>query len=146
MRTFHPLFRRLVLATSAPLLACGVSASVVFLGVPLSSRLLGQWRVVQVFGNDLTRSFPPFTVRFEKDGRLVGRSGCGTFTGNWTTGPDRVHFRGMVPSGGNCGELSVVERKVIEAMAVARETRVEKNGVVLMHEGKPVALLVPQQT
>jgi len=109
---------------------------VVFLGVPLSSRLLGQWRVVQVFGNDPTRSFPPFTIRFDQNGKLVGRSDCGTFTGNWSTGPNQVRFQGMVPSEGDCGEMSAVEQRLIKVMAVARETRVEKNGV---------ALLVPQQ-
>lgn len=140
------MYKRATTTLFALVLTYVVLGSVVFMGVPLSSRLLGQWRVVQVFGSDVSRGLPPLTIRFDKDGKLVGRSNCGTFTGKWSTGPNQVRFQGMVPSGGDCGEMSAVEQRVIKAMAVARETRVEKNGVVLMHAGKPVALLVPQQT
>ncbi len=140
------MFKRLATTSATLTLTYVVLGSIVFMGVPLSSRLLGQWRVVEVFGSDLSQALSPLTIRFDKDGRLVGRSNCGTFTGSWTTGPNQVRFQGMVPSRCACGEMGVVEQRVIRAMAVARETRVERNGVVLMHAGKPVALLVPQQT
>lgn len=140
------MLKRAALTISTLVLGYAVLGSVVFLGVPLSSRLLGQWRVVQVFGSDLGRAMPPLTIRFDKDGKLVGRSKCGTFTGSWSTGPNQIRLQGMVPSGCECGEMRAVEQRVINAMAVARETRIEKNGVVLLHAGKPVAMLVPQKT
>lgn len=140
------MITRLTTTLLSAVCACSLFGSVVFLGIPLSSRLLGQWRVVQVFGDKLDPGGSPLTIRFDKDGKLVGRSKCGTFTGRWSTGPDQVRFQGMVPSGCSGGDPGAVEERLIRAMAVAREARVEKHGVVLMHQGKAVALLVPQQT
>lgn len=140
------MFKRLATTIPTLVLTYAVLGSVVFPGISLSSKLLGRWRVVKVFGNDLSRTFPPLTIELDKNGRLVGKSTCGTFTGRWSTGRNEVRFQGMVPSNCNCGDMRLVEQKVIEAMGAARETRIEKNGVVLMQGGKAVALLVPQRT
>lgn len=140
------MITRITATLASLLIVCTAFGSVVFLGVPLSSRLLGQWRVVQVFGDNLDPGASPLTIRFDKDGKLVGHSKCGTFTGRWTTGPDQVRFQGMVPSGCDRSDMGTVESRLFQAMAVAREARVEKNGVLLMHQGRPVAMLVPQQT
>ncbi len=137
---------RITTTLACVLLGCTVFGSVVFLGVPLSSRLLGQWRVVQVFGDKLDPGASPLTIRFDKDGKLVGHSRCGTFTGRWTTGPDQVRFQSMVPSGCDRNDPGALESRLFQAMSIAREARVEKSGVLLMHQGKPVAMLVPQQT
>lgn len=144
--TLQPMFKRIATTIATLVLTYAVFGSVVFPGISLSSRLLGRWRVVQVFGSDLSRTFPPLTIELDKSGKLIGKSKCGTFTGRWSTGKNEVRFQGLVPSACNCGDMRLVEQKVIEAMGAARETRIDKNGVVLMHGGKPVALLVPQQT
>lgn len=140
------MIKRATTTFTVLVLSYAVLGSVVFLGVPLSSRLLGQWRVVQVFGAEVNQSEHQLTIRFDKDGRVVGRSKCGAFTDQWTTGPDRLHIQGLKPSGCALTEQNAMERRLMEAMGQARETRVEKNGVMLMHQGRPVALLVPQQT
>lgn len=140
------MFKRSAATLSTLVLTYAVMGSVVFPGLSLSSKLLGRWRVVKVFGSDLSRALPPLTIELDKSGRLVGRSTCGTFTGRWSTGKNEVRFQGIVPSTCNCGEMRVVEQRVIEAMDAARETRIDKNGVVLMQDGKAVAFLVPQRT
>jgi len=43
-------------------LTCGLVASVVFAGVSLNSRLMGKWRVVELFGADISKTSPPFTL------------------------------------------------------------------------------------
>lgn len=140
------MFKRLATTSATLTLTYVVLGSIVFMGVPLSSRLLGQWRVVEVFGSDLSQALSPLTIRFDKDGRLVGRSSCGTFRGRWSTGPDRVHFVGLAHAEGRCGEQGAEERQVMEAMAGTREARMEQNGMVLMHQGRPVARLIPHRT
>ncbi len=140
------MIKRFSLTFPTLVLTYALMGSVVFTGVSLSRKLLGNWRVVSVFGNDISRVFPPLTIELDKNGRIIGRSRCGIFTGRWSTGNNEVRFLGLVPSGCNCGELRSVEQKVIEAMAMARETHVGKDGVVLMDHGRPVALLVPQRT
>ncbi|MEZ4790564.1 MAG: META domain-containing protein [Flavobacteriales bacterium] len=128
-------------------MAYAVWGSVVFLGVPLSSRLLGQWRVVEVFGQDLTRNGQQaLIIRFDKDGRLEGRSACGTFTGSWTTAPDQVRFQALRPSHCDQAGSRTVEQRVLHAMSVTRETRVVNGRVMLMHEGRPLVMLEPQRT
>jgi len=119
-------------------------SSVVFLGVPLSNRLLGQWRVVQVYGKDLSQVQAPCLIRFDGDGRYVGRTNSGVFTGQWTTGRDQVRFQnlgpvpvGQVPPGW--------ERQVRMAMNGLREARLERDALVLLHQGMPVARLVQQR-
>jgi heat shock protein HslJ len=138
--------RRIATIALPLVLTYSVMGSVVYTGMSLGNRLLGRWRVMKVFGNDISRGFPPLTIELARDGRLTGSSRCGTFTGNWSTGRNEVRFQGLVPSGCNCGELRSVEQKLLEAMGAARETRIEKNGVVLMDQGRPVAFLVPQRT
>lgn len=140
------MFKRIATTIATLVLTYAVLGSVVFPGLSLSSRLLGRWRVVKVFGSDLSGNLPPLTIELDKNGRLVGRSSCGTFTGRWSTGKNQVRFQGLVPSSSNCGEMRVVEQRVIEAMGAARETRIDKNGMVLMQGGRAVALLVPQRT
>jgi heat shock protein HslJ len=140
------MFKRIATTIPTLVLTYAVLGSVVFSGISLSSKLLGRWRVVKVFGSDLSRTFPPLTIELDKSGRLVGKSTCGTFTGRWSTGKNVVRFQGIVPSTCNCGDMRVVEKKVIEAMGAARETRIDKNGVVLMQDGRAVAFLVPQRT
>ncbi|MCB0766177.1 MAG: META domain-containing protein [Flavobacteriales bacterium] len=127
-------------------MAYAVWGSVVFLGVPLSSRLLGQWRVVEVFGQDLSRTDQALTIRFDKDGHLEGRSACGTFTGVWTTAPDQVRFRALRPSHCDQAGSRTIEQRVLHAMTVTRETRVQNGRVMLMHEGRPLVMLAPQRT
>ena len=139
------MFKRIATTIATLVLTYAVLGSVVYPGLSLSSRLLGRWRVVQVFGSDLSRSLP-LVIELDKRGNVIGRSKCGTFTGRWSTGRDQVRFQGLVPSACNCGEMRMVEQKVIAAMGAARETRIEKNGVVLMQDGKDVVLLVPQIT
>jgi len=139
------MFKRIATTIATLVLTYAVLGSVVYPGLSLSSRLLGRWRVVQVFGSDLSRSLP-LVIELDKSGNVIGRSKCGTFTGRWSTGRDQVRFQGLVPSACNCGEMRMVEQKVIAAMGAARETRIEKNGVVLMQDGKAVVLLVPQIT
>ena len=139
------MFKRIATTIATLVLTYAVLGSVVYPGLSLSSRLLGRWRVVQVFGSDLSRSLP-LVIELDKSGNVIGRSKCGTFTGRWSTGRDQVRFQGLVPSACNCGEMRMVEQKVIAAMGAARETRIEKNGVVLMQDGKDVVLLVPQIT
>lgn len=140
------MMKRLTITMCTLAVTWVVMGSVVFTGVSLSSRLLGRWRVVQVFGSELSSTLPPFTVELDRTGRVVGRSTCGTFSGRWSTGRNEVRFQGMRPSTCNCGELRQVEQRVIEAMGAARETRIDRNGVMLMQEGRPVALLVPHRT
>lgn len=120
--------------------------SVVFTGISLSSKLMGRWRVVKVFGSDLPTAFPPMTIDLDKSGKLVGRSRCGTFTGRWSTGNNEVRFQGLVPSSCTCGDLRLAEQKFLEAIGSARQTKIGKDGLMLMSGGKPVALLVPQRT
>ena len=139
------MFKRIATTIATLVLTYAVLGSVVYPGLSLSSRLLGRWRVVQVFGSDLSRSLP-LVIELDKRGNVIGRSKCGTFTGRWSTGRDQVRFQGLVPSACNCGEMRMVEQKVIAAMGAARETRIEKNGGVLMQDGKDVVLLVPQIT
>ncbi len=139
------MFKRIATTIATLVFTYAVLGSVVYPGLSLSSRLLGRWRVVQVFGSDLSRSLP-LVIELDKSGNVIGRSKCGTFTGRWSTGRDQVRFQGLVPSACNCGEMRMVEQKVIAAMGAARETRIEKNGVVLMQDGKAVVLLVPQIT
>ncbi|MBL7951854.1 MAG: META domain-containing protein [Flavobacteriales bacterium] len=140
------MLKRLATTISTLILTYAVLGSVVFPGISLSSRLLGRWRVVQVFGSDLSRTLPPLTIELDKSGKLIGKSTCGTFTGRWSTGKNEVRFQGLVPSACECDDMRLVERTVIEAMGAARETRIDKNGMVLMQGGRAVALLVPQRT
>ncbi len=141
------IMKRLVTMFPTVLMAYAVWGSVVFLGVPLSSRLLGQWRVVELFGQDLTvNGQQALIIRFDKDGRLEGRSDCGTFTGVWTTAPDQVRFRALRPSRCDQAGSKAIEQRVLHAMTVTRETRVVNGRVMLMHEGRPLVMLEPQRT
>ncbi|MCB0770709.1 MAG: META domain-containing protein [Flavobacteriales bacterium] len=127
-------------------LTYALMGSVVFTGVSLSRKLVGRWRVVKVYDADLRSSFPPMTIELNKDGQVVGRSSCGTFTGRWSTGRDHVRFRGLVPSGCRCGDLRTVEEQLIRAMGASEEHRLERTGLVLIDHGRPVARLVPLRT
>ena len=120
--------------------------SVVFTGVSLSKKLMGRWLVVMVYNDDIGRTLPPFTVEFDKEGRLTGRSRCGTFRGQWSTGNNELRIRGLVPSGCNCGNLRELEQQVIRAMGSSEQHKLERDGLVLLKGGKPVAVLVQQRT
>ena len=136
------------LATTLPslVIAYALLGSVVFTGVTLSGKLMGRWRVVKLFDADISSTYPPLTIDLDRSGKLIGRSRCGTFTGRWSTGNNEVRFQGIVPSGCNCGDLRMVEQRLIEAMGSARQTKLEKDGLILMDHGRPVAMLVPQRT
>jgi heat shock protein HslJ len=128
------------------ILTYALMGSVVFTGVSLSKKLVGRWRVVMVYNADISHTFPPMTIELNKDGKVVGRSSCGTFTGRWSTGRDQVRFRSLVPSGCRCGDLRTLEERLIRAMGASEEHRLEKTGLVLMDQGRPVARLVPLRT
>ena len=140
------MMKRSVITLSSLIVTYALLGSVVFTGVSLSSKLLGRWRVVKVFEADISRVFPPMTIDLDRSGRVTGRSHCGVFTGSWSSVNNQVRFQGMVPSGCNCGEFRNVERRFIQAMGSTQGTRMEKEGLILMDHGKPVALLVPQRT
>ncbi|HRH68733.1 MAG: META domain-containing protein [Flavobacteriales bacterium] len=140
------MIKRLAATVPTLVLSYAMLGSVVFTGISLSSKLMGRWRVVKVFGSDVPTVFPPMTIELDKSGKLVGRSRCGTFTGRWSTGNNEVRFQGLVPSSCTCGDLRVAEQKFLEAIGSARQTKIGKDGLMLMSGGKPVALLVPQRT
>lgn len=140
------MLKRLIFTLSGTMLAVALMGSVVFTGLSLSRKLMGHWRVVMVYDADVSLAFPPFTIELDKYGRVIGRSGCGTFTGKWSTGSGEVRFQALVPSGCNCGAQRSVEEKLIKAMATAREHRVENNGLLLIDHGRAVARLVPERT
>lgn len=140
------MIKRLAATVPTLVLSYAMFGSVVFTGISLSSKLMGRWRVVKVFGIELPTTFPPMTIDLDKNGKLVGRSRCGTFTGRWSTGHNEVRFQGLVPSNCTCGDLRLAEQKFLEAIGSARQTKIGKDGLMLMSGGKPVALLVPQRT
>ena len=140
------MIKRLAATIPALVLSCVMLGSVVFTGISLSSKLMGRWRVVKVFGSELSSVFPPMTIDLDKSGRLTGRSRCGTFTGRWSTGNNEVRFQSLIPSSCTCGDLRLAEQKFLEAIGSARQTKIGKDGLMLMGGGKPVALLVPQRT
>ncbi|MEZ4738956.1 MAG: hypothetical protein R2818_06275 [Flavobacteriales bacterium] len=83
------MLKRLIFTLSGTMLAVALMGSVVFTGLSLSRKLMGHWRVVMVYDADVSLAFPPFTIELDKYGRVIGRSGCGTFTGKWSTGSGR---------------------------------------------------------
>lgn len=140
------MLKRSTILFSGMMFGHALLGSVVFTGVCLSKQLVGKWLVVQVFSVDLPAANPPISLELDKYGKLIGRSRCGVFTGQWSTGQSALRFKGLMPSACECGEARQLEQSLIRAMGTAEQHRLDKNGLVLMHNGKAVAKLVHSRT
>jgi len=140
--TNHPMIKRSIATVLACFAGCLLMGSVVFTGLHVKG-ITGKWRLVKLYGTDVGQLFSPVTLEFESHGLLLGSSRCGLFAGRWRASQSELRIKDLVPSSCACGELRAVERKLLTAMGEAEQHRVEMNRLVLMHDGQPVALLVP---
>lgn len=134
------MVKRSITTAIACLAGCLLMASVVFTGL---NTLAGKWRLVQLYGSEVGPSSSPITLEFNSRGALIGHSSCGLFTGRWRASEGGLRIKDLVPSKCACGELRAVESKLLDAMGQAEQHRLGKNSLVLMHQGRTVALLVP---
>lgn len=136
------MVKRSITTVLACLAGCLMMGSVVFTGLHVKG-ITGKWRLVSLYGTEVGALFSPVTLEFESHGLLLGSSQCGLFAGRWRAGQSALRINDLVPSSCACGELRTIERKLLTAMSEAEQHRLVKDKLVLMHEGKPVAMLVP---
>lgn len=136
------MVKRTITSVLACLTGCVMMGSVVFTGLHVKG-ITGKWRLVNLYGTDVGSLFSPVTLEFESHGLLLGRSRCGVFAGRWRAGQSALRINDLVASTCACGELRTIERKLLTAMSEAEQHRRVKDKLVLMHEGKPVAMLAP---
>lgn len=136
------MVKRSITLVMACFTGCLLMGSVVFTGLRVNG-IAGKWRLVKLYGSDVAQFASPVTLEFDKRGVVLGHSSCGLFTGRWRACENGLRIQDLVPSSCAVDEMRAVERKLLVAMGQAEQHRVENNRLVLMHNGKPVALLEP---
>ncbi|MCB0791401.1 MAG: META domain-containing protein [Flavobacteriales bacterium] len=128
------LLRSWILVLWAPLLS-----SIVFKGVVADPS--GTWHIDRVFDDDLGLVGVELELRILPDGRVEGRSECGTFTGRWAVVEGHMRFAELRPGVAPCGYARLIERKLFHALEQAEGCRRSGNRLYLMSHERHIVVL-----
>ncbi|MCB0787426.1 MAG: META domain-containing protein [Flavobacteriales bacterium] len=121
------------------MLAVPLTSSVVFKGP--SKDPSGTWKLTRLYNDDMKFFRQELVLSFTNDGRLMGKSACGAFSGTWSVQDGHMRIADLRHSDAPCGYTRHVERKLFQAL---QETRmVQRKGEVmdLMCQERRVAVL-----
>jgi heat shock protein HslJ len=88
------------------------------------------WLVEAIDGGSVMEDVQP-TVKFGKEGRVSGSTGCNLFSGAFTEENDQIQFGPLASTRRACPpKVMSQERLFLEAMAAVRSFSVDKNGLL----------------
>ena len=134
-RSFVRQGNRLILST-------GTERAVFMYGTEAQRRLLTEWRFVGGEGRE------PLTVRFSKDGRISGYSGCNTYTGQYDVMEDALSVGPLASTRRAClsAALQTQEQGFLQDLQAVRSFSVAGTQLMLVTQaGKRLVFVVPTQ-
>ena len=122
------------------ILSTGTERAVFMYGTVAQRRILTEWRFVGGEGKE------PLTVRFTKEGRISGFSGCNTYTGQYNVMDDALSVGPLASTRRAClsPALQTQEQTYLQDLQAVRSFSVAGTQLILITQsGKRLVFVVP---
>ena len=124
------------------ILSTGTERAVFMYGTVAQRRILTEWRLVGGEGKE------PLTVRFSREGRISGFSGCNTYTGLYDVRDDTLSVGPLASTRRAClsPALQTQERTYLQDLQAVRSFSAAGTQLILITQaGKRLEFVVPTQ-
>ena len=122
------------------ILSTGTERAVFRYGTEAQRRILTEWRFVGGEGKE------PLTVRFTKEGRISGSSGCNTYTGQYDVMDDALSVGPLASTRRAClsEALQIQEQTFLQDLQAVRSFSVAGTQLILITQaGRRLVFMVP---